>query len=107
MITTLANCKPYKQDLLGRNVFEDIFDSMLDLPSLMTKSTQGYPTVDIYKETDGDTVLEFALAGFSKEDLSIEIKPEKNSITVGACSSLKANPSQQRRIARRLSLIHI
>ena len=45
--------------------------------------------------------MEFALAGFSKEDLSIEIKPEKNSITVSAKTSQDDQESNSRRIARR------
>jgi len=96
--TTLA---AYRPSLLGRNVFEDIFDSMLDFPQLMQRTTQGYPVADIYREENGDTVMEFALAGFSKDDLSIEIKPEKNSITVSATHSVDPNVSSKKRIARR------
>tara|TARA_Y100000034_G_C6808505_1_gene363230 strand:- start:259 stop:690 length:432 start_codon:yes stop_codon:yes gene_type:complete len=74
----------YRPSLLGRGVFDEIFDSMLDFPSLMNRTTKGYPVADIYRDDDGNTAMEFALAGFSKDDLSIEIKPEKNSITVSA-----------------------
>ena len=84
MTTLTAYRRP---SLLGRGVFDDIFDSMLDFPTLMNRTTQGYPVADIYQD-EGQTVLEFALAGFSKEDLSVEIKPEKNSITVSASNSL-------------------
>jgi len=95
--TTLAT---YRPSLLGRNVFEDIFDSMLDFPQLMQKTTQGYPVADIYREDNGDTVMEFALAGFRKEDLSIEIK-ENKSITVSANSENITDRERQRRVARR------
>ena len=44
--------------------------------------------------------MEFALAGFSKEELSIEVKPEKRSITVRAQSNSSEEDSN-RRIARR------
>ena len=94
-MTTLTT---YRPSLLGRSVFEDIFDSMLDFPQLMQRTTQGYPVADIYREEDGDTVMEFALAGFSRDELSIEIKPEKNSITVTEGLSEGA---RQRRVARR------
>ena len=98
MTTTLAT---YRPSLLGRGVFDDIFDSLLDFPALMNRTTQGYPVADIYREHNGDTVMEFALAGFSKEDLSIEIKPEKCSITVRANSDFSVGEESIRRIARR------
>jgi HSP20 family molecular chaperone IbpA len=91
----------YRPSLLGRNVFDDIFDSMLDFPALLNRTTSGYPVADIYREEGGDTVIEFALAGFSKEDLSIEIKPEKNSITVSAFPESVGAPERSRRVARR------
>ena len=96
--TTLTT---YRPSLLGRNVFEDIFDSMLDFPQLMQKTTQGYPVADIYREDNGDTVMEFALAGFSRDDLAIEIKPENKSITVSANHSTEDSRTNSRRIARR------
>lgn len=98
---TTTTLTTYRPSLLGRNVFEDIFDSMLDFPQLMQKTTQGYPVADIYREDNGDTVMEFALAGFSKDDLSIEIKPEKNSITVSAATDESQRPRGRHRVARR------
>ena len=95
-MTTLTT---YRPNLLGRGVFDDIFDSMLDLPQLMQKTTQGYPVADIYKNDDGSTTLEFALAGFDKNELSVEVKPEERTITVSAQSD--AMTQTQRRIARR------
>jgi HSP20 family molecular chaperone IbpA len=98
MTTTLAIHRP---SLLGRNVFEDIFDSMLDFPQLMQKTTQGYPVADIYREENGDTVMEFALAGFRKEDLSVEIKPETKSITVIGTTGDSSSRAGRHRVARR------
>ena len=98
MTTTLTT---YRPSLLGRDVFSDIFDSMLDFPQLMQRTTQGYPVADIYQEDNGDTVMEFALAGFSKEDLSVEIKPEKKSIKVSAEQPANEPAEGSRRIARR------
>ncbi len=97
-MTTLTT---YRPSLLGRGVFDDIFDTMLDFPQLMQRTTQGYPVADIYREEGGDTVMEFALAGFSRDDLSIEIKPEKNSITVSANTNGSTVNERQRRVARR------
>ena len=98
MSNTIAT---YRPSLLGRDVFSDIFDSMLDFPQLMQRTTQGYPVADIYREDNGDTVMEFALAGFSKEDLSVEIKPEKKSIKVSATQPVNEKDDEARRIARR------
>jgi len=91
----------HRPSLLGRSVFDDIFNNVLDdFPQLMQQSTRGYPVSDIYRNDKGDTVMEFALAGFSKKDLSIEVKPEKRSITVRAESKSDEEDSN-RRIARR------
>jgi len=92
----------HRPSLLGRRVFDDVFDNFFyDLPSLLRQTTQGYPVSDIYQNETGDTVMEFALAGFSKKDLSIEIKPEKRSITVRAESNVNEEEVSSRRIARR------
>ena len=80
MNTTLAT---YRPSLLGRSVFDDLFDAM-DFSALTNRTTKGYPVADLYQNDAGDTVMEFALAGFSREDLEVEIKPEKNTITVSA-----------------------
>ena len=95
-MTTLTT---YRPTLLGRSVFDDIFNSMLDMPTLINRTTQGYPVADIYKNDDGSTTLEFALAGFDKNELFVEVKPEERTITVSADSN-GANENQ-RRIARR------
>ena len=98
MTTTLTT---YRPSLLGRGVFDDIFDSMLDFPTLMNRTTQGYPVADIYRENNGDTVMEFALAGFSKNDLTIEVKPEKNTVSVSAAHTVPPDAPPGKRIARR------
>ena len=98
-MTTLTT---YRPSLLGRNVFEDFFDTM-DFPTLLSRTTQGYPVADIYKDDDGSTVMEFALAGFQKENLHVEIIPEKREIHVSADShgDEDQNSFKARRIARR------
>ena len=95
-MTTLTT---YRPNMLGRTVFDEIFNSMLDMPTLINKTTQGYPVADIYKNDDGSTTMEFALAGFDKNELNVEVKPEERTITVSAASD--NDPQAQRRIARR------
>ena len=99
-MTTLTT---YRPTLLGRGVFDDIFDSMLDIPALMNRTTQGYPVADIYKDEDGTTVMEFALAGFQKENLHVDIIPEKGEIHISADSHGDEDEKsfKSRRIARR------
>tara|TARA_R100000388_G_scaffold93591_1_gene78596 strand:- start:669 stop:1106 length:438 start_codon:yes stop_codon:yes gene_type:complete len=88
--------------LLGKNVFDDMFDAfVVDFPRHLKQSTQGYPVADIYRSDDGNTVMEFALAGFSREELNIDIQPDKRSITVSAESINDGDGPSQRRIARR------
>ena len=110
MSTTLANIrrKPekytnkYVPGLLGRGVFEDMFDDFfVDFPRHLSRTTSGYPVADIYTGTDGSTVMEFALAGFSREDLKVDVLPEKRSITVTAHTGDDDDSNRQRRIARR------
>ena len=88
--------KYHTPSLLGRSIFDELFG---DFPSLARKSTSGYPVADIFSNEDGSTTLEFALAGFSKEDLTIEIQPEKSSLTVRAEATSEGDTN--RRIARR------
>ena len=91
----------YRPGLLGRNVIDDVFDSFfVDFPRHLNQTTQGYPVADIFRDDNGNTVLEFALAGFKKEELSIDIRPDKRSITVAANSNVDEGDNS-RRIARR------
>ena len=92
----------HRPSLLGSRVFDDVFDNFFnDFPTLLRQTTQGYPVADIYGNEDGDTGLEFALAGFSKENLSIDVQTEKRSITVRANTNLEEGDDSNRRIARR------
>ena len=87
--------------LLGRNVLDDVFDSFfVDFPRHLKQTTQGYPVADIFRDDNGNTVLEFALAGFKREELTIDIRPDKRSITVAANSDVE-DGDNSRRIARR------
>jgi|7_EtaG_2_1085326.scaffolds.fasta_scaffold01878_6 HSP20 family molecular chaperone IbpA len=86
--------------LLGRPVWDELFDAFFEDPSTAVKrSTSGYPVTDIYRDDDGNSVVECALAGFSREDLNIEI--QDNIITVSANHSGGETTENSRRIARR------
>jgi HSP20 family molecular chaperone IbpA len=88
--------------LLGRGVFDEFFNGQhFDRQELQRKTTQGYPVLDIYADADGNTVLEFALAGFSRDELHVEVLPEKQSITVSASPVGNKAPADGRRIAKR------
>jgi len=92
----------YRPGLLGRGVFDDVFDNFFtDFPRHLRQSTSGYPVTDIYNDNSGNTVMEFALAGFSRSDLNVDIQPERRSITVSAISSDNIDSENSRRIARR------
>tara|TARA_B100000287_G_scaffold389113_2_gene398919 strand:+ start:393 stop:818 length:426 start_codon:yes stop_codon:yes gene_type:complete len=88
-----------RPSLLGRSVFDDIFLTRKDFKKLLNRTTEGYPVTDIYDDNDGNTIMEFALAGFTKEELSIEVRPEDSTITVKASSD--SSSDLPKRIARR------
>ena len=86
--------------LLGGSIFDDFFnDFFQDMGALQRKTVAGYPVADIFTNDDGSTVMEFALAGFDKDDLKVDVKPEKCSITVSA--DVNSTEDNNRRIARR------
>jgi molecular chaperone IbpA len=92
----------YRPGLLGRGVFDDVFDNFFsDFPRHLRQTTSGYPVTDIYNDENGNTIMEFALAGFSRSDLNVDIQPERRSITVSANSSDNSDTESSRRIARR------
>jgi len=93
----------HRPGLLGRGVFDDIFGNAFfnEFPAYLRQSTQGYPVSDIFRDDAGNTVIEFALAGFSREDLTVDIQPAAGSITVSAAMNIDDDASNARRIARR------
>ena len=100
MNTALARRNNSFPGLLGRSVFDDVFDSFFtDVPTYVQKSTQGYPVADIYSDAEGNTVMEFALAGFTRDQLTVEVKAEKRTLTVAA--NAETGDDVGRRIARR------
>tara|TARA_Y100000034_G_scaffold133365_1_gene198635 strand:+ start:808 stop:1239 length:432 start_codon:yes stop_codon:yes gene_type:complete len=86
--------------VLGRTAIDQLFDQFFNDPRPMIKrSTEGYPLTDIYKDDEDNQVIEMALAGFSKEDLEVEIKD--NTIIISSESSNEGSGILARRIARR------
>jgi HSP20 family molecular chaperone IbpA len=100
-MTTTRQIATYNPSLLGRAVLDDLFGDIFstEFPNYLRQSTQGYPVADIYRGEDGATIMEFALAGFSRSELTVNISPEKRSITVSADSGDEDRDG--RRIARR------
>lgn len=90
----------YRPSLFGRDIMNDWFASLeKDWECAIKNSTTGYPVLDVLSDSDGNTVLEFALAGFRKEEIKIETRPEKRTITISA-ETIPAGETN-RRIARR------
>lgn len=94
----MSNISVYRRpSLLGRNVWDELFNDVFSDPKLFRRSTEGYPLTDIYRDEAGNSVIECALAGFTKEQLSIEVKEGRITIT----ASSGDEETDQRRIARR------
>ena len=89
--------------LLGHKYFSEVFDNLFadqrSLDNAIKSSTKGYPVADIYRDDDGSTILEFALAGFARDELSIDVQPDKRTITV--TGNAKTESQKRSRIARR------
>ena len=88
----------FRPSVLGGSVFNDTFLHRKDFNRLLKQSTEGYPVTDIYDDDDGNTVLEFALAGFSSDELDVEVNPEMRRLTVRGNSN---GSDGHRRIAKR------
>ena len=67
--------------LMGRNVWSDFFDDFLSNPTKVVKqTTTGYPVTDIFRDLEENQVIEMALAGFTKESITVET--QSNQITI-------------------------
>jgi len=62
-------------------------DETLNRLETFAGSGTNYPPYNIYNGSDSRTILEVALAGFSKEELSVET--ERNVLTISASKSSK------------------
>ena len=93
----------YRPGLLGHKYLSEVFDNLFGdehfMDGAIRHTTKGYPVADIYRDDDGSTVLEFALAGFKKKELSIDIQPDKRTITI--TGQVDEDNQKRQRIARR------
>ena len=88
--------------LMGRTSLDQLFETFFTNPMpQIDKTTQGYPLTDIYKDGDGNQIIEMALAGFEKEDISIQCGPNKTLIISSEKMEGISPGREGRRIARR------
>ena len=88
--------------VLGRTALDQLFNEFFTNPNPWIKqSTNGYPVTDIYKDDDGNQVIEMALAGFSKEDIEISVVENTITISSNATKEQFFKGSIDRKIARR------
>ena len=64
----LMDFDPFRNYTIG---FDKIFDSLLEVSKL---NTSNFPPYNIRKVKDGKYEIELALAGFTKDDIKIELK---------------------------------
>lgn len=78
----------------------DIFDSFLKTfdESYSNKVSQGFPKYDHYIDS-GNMIIEVALAGYSKDQLSVEVNG--NNLTISANKLEEGGKNENRVIARR------
>ena len=85
--------------VLGRTAFDQLFDQFFNDPRpYIKRSTEGYPVTDIFQNDDGSQVIQMALAGFSEDDINIEV--QDNNIKI-SCYSVNQSKEANRRIAKR------
>jgi len=88
--------------LMGRTSLDQLFEAFFTNPMpQIDKTTQGYPLTDIYKDEDGNQIIEMALAGFTKDDISIQCGPNKTLIISSERLDGVESDHVSRRIARR------
>lgn len=89
--------------LLPNNVFESFeqfFNGLDDYnPNTKVLSLRGFPKGDVFYDDKGNRVIELALAGYTKEQLSVVV--EDGILTVSAEKCDKENCNEQRTLARR------
>jgi molecular chaperone IbpA len=77
----------YIKDVFGRDLFKDFdkfyvgfddqFNKLSKIHSDLTKSIPNYPPYNIKKVADNKYVIELAVAGFSKQDIDLELVGDK------------------------------
>ena len=100
----MANIKLYRTHspfLLRDSVYDNLMKEFFQNPvQTIKQSTSGYPLSDIYTDDDGNSVIEFALAGFTKDQIKVEVSDNQN-LTVSVDSDASKEQNEQRNIARR------
>lgn len=82
--------------------FDKVVSQLLDFDGEHSNLSlrKGFPKGDVYLDQDGNTVIELALAGYSKEQLSVKI--EDNSLVVsGGKQEDEVKDTKGRSLARR------
>ena len=97
----MSNITRYTQgipSLLGRSVWDDFFTAASNDPDILVRrATEGDPVTDLYIDEEENSVIECALAGFTKDQLAIECKDGRITITADG----GGEEGDERRIARR------
>lgn len=70
----LTNNKAITNSFLG---FEDMFDKIDEMLRGKALGVPGWPPYNIVKKSDTEYVLEFAVAGFAKSDITINLEGNK------------------------------
>jgi HSP20 family protein len=82
-------------------IFDSVFDDFIRTTTASQRVPTGFPVFDQYSDEDGNAVLEFALAGYKAEDLSVAVEGSKLTVSSeGAQSDGEKSPAT-RRIAKR------
>ena len=63
----MTNLNTFLNNAIG---FEDMFDRF----NYFSNLNSGFPHYNIRKETEGNYVIELALAGYKKDEVSVEVK---------------------------------
>lgn len=89
--------KPFRWDfptLLPIEQFENFFDDFLKgldanvyNPNTHTLSLRKFPKGDLYIDNDGNRVIELALAGYSKDQLSVTVEDGTLAIAATKCEN--------------------
>ena len=57
------------------------FDNLFDFATTLQNKDIGYPPYDLIKGKDDQYILNFALAGFTKDNLNVEVKEKTLTIS--------------------------
>ena len=90
--------------LLPRDLFDDIermFNALdwYDAPTGTVSLKRGFPKGDLFYDKDGNKVIELALAGYKKEQLSVKVND--NTLTVSAAKCDDTDEERKSTLTRR------